>query len=95
MFFDFLKIFSDKSHPTEITVFITICLLPAFLARSSVVGMTGPHTASSNITGRLSERSISVMDCKCLLHKLVYPDPSFFLENLALITDDTEPRLRR
>lgn len=76
--------FSNKSHPIENAVLTKICLCPAFLAHSSSVGMTGPHTASSNITGRLSVHSVSMMDCKCLLHKLVYPDLSFSLSQETL-----------
>ena len=58
--------------------------------------MTGPHTDSSNITGKPSEHSLSMMDCKCLLHKLVYSEFSFLVisSESASIIDSRETQSR-
>lgn len=69
-----LLILSNKSHQ----LFYKDPLGFAFFANSIIDATTGPHTASSN-TGRLSEHLVDMMDSKCLLPKLVYPNLSFVL----------------
>lgn len=60
-------VFSDKSP--SVKLFGRICCVSCTPA-SLLIGTPDAQTAPSNITGRLSEHSISMMKSKCLLRKL-------------------------
>lgn len=62
-----LVVFSDRSLSVKLfgRIFFVSCTPPSLL-----ISTPDAQTAPSNIAGRLSEHSVSIMKSKCLLHKL-------------------------
>lgn len=89
-----LVVFSDRSLSVKLfgRIFFVSCTPPSLL-----ISTPDAQTAPSNIAGRLSEHSISIMKSKCLLHTLKKKNLflSSYLENKKKKFHQSLMRLRR
>lgn len=80
-------VFSNKSP--SVKFFGRICFV-SFTPPSLLISTPDAQTAPSNITGRLSEHSISIMKSKCLLHKISFRQAISKKKNVSSVTDEAE-----